>query len=165
MTGLMTTTAVRRVPDDTSGVLAALRERQSVADAVEIDKLRLVVAWAAQHSGDSIAGPVSSWTEQPVVVAGEGAPEVAEFCVPELAVTLGISHDSAARLLGDAVELAYRLPRVYARVLRGELRVWKARRIGGDHHRAVIRSSGVRGSACCGHGAPDRDRCVGSVGG
>ena len=125
----MTTIAQRRVPDDTSGVLAALRGEQTLIDAAEARRLRLVVAWAAQHSTDSIAGPVSAWTEQPVVIAGEGAPEVAEFCVPELAVTLAISHDSAARFLGDAVELAYRLPRLYARVLAGELRVWKARRI------------------------------------
>ena len=128
----MPTTAAPPIPDDTSGVIAALCAEQLAIDAAEVRKLRLVVAWAAMHSTDTLANPTSptpGWTEQPVTLAGPGSPAVAEFCVPEIAVALGTSHDAAACLLAEALELAHRLPRLYARVLAGDLRVWKARRI------------------------------------
>jgi hypothetical protein len=52
-------------------------------------------------------------TEDELTIAGEGAPLVAEFCVADLGLTLGISTDSARRLLGDALELRYRLPKLW----------------------------------------------------
>ena len=56
-------------------------------------------------------------------------PLVAEFCVAELALALGVSTDSGKRYLGDAVETHYRLPRLWARVMAGEVPVWKARQV------------------------------------
>jgi hypothetical protein len=68
-------------------------------------------------------------TEDELTIAGEGAPLVAEFCVADLGLALGVSTDSARRLLGDALELRYRLPRLWGRVLAGTVPVWKARRV------------------------------------
>jgi hypothetical protein len=116
------------VPDDASGLIAELRDEQQVINRAEVRKLRLAVAWAAMHSTDSLMPAVADWVEQPVVVAGPGAPEVAEFCVPELARALGMSHDGAAMFLGESIELAYRLPKTYARVLAGDLVAWRGRR-------------------------------------
>jgi hypothetical protein len=124
----MTSTATHPIPDDASGVIGALRETQTSVNDLEVRKLTLAVAWAAMHSTDSLMPAVADWVEQPVVVAGPGAPEVAEFCVPELARALGMSHDGAAMFLGESVELAYRLPRTYARVLAGDLVAWRGRR-------------------------------------
>jgi hypothetical protein len=116
------------VPDDASGLVAALRDEQQVINRAEVRKLKLTVAWAAMHSTDSLMPAVADWVEQPVVIAGPGAPEVAEFCVPELAGALGMTHDGAAMFLGESVELAYRLPKTYARVLAGDLVAWRGRR-------------------------------------
>ena len=67
--------------------------------------------------------------ESAVLIAGEGTPEVGEFCAHELAVALHISTDSGSSLIAEALELAYRLPRVWARVKAGDLPPWRARRI------------------------------------
>ncbi|MEP9361874.1 DUF222 domain-containing protein [Nocardioides sp. CN2-186] len=68
-------------------------------------------------------------TECELAIAGPGAPLVAEFCVAELALALGMSTDAGKRYLGDAVETRYRLPRLWSRVMRGEVPVWKARQV------------------------------------
>ena len=68
-------------------------------------------------------------TEDELAIAGEGAPLVAEFCVAELALALGMSTGAGKRYLGDAVETRYRLPRLWKRVVAGEVPVWKARQI------------------------------------
>ncbi len=45
-------------------------------------------------------------------MAGEGAPLVAEFAPAELAAVLGWSTETVKELMGDALELRCRLPRV-----------------------------------------------------
>ena len=62
-------------------------------------------------------------------VAGEGAPLVAEFAVTEFAAAIGVSTDAGKRYVGHALELRHRLPRVWRRVVQGDLRAWLARRI------------------------------------
>ena len=54
---------------------------------------------------------------------------MAEFCIAEFALAIGLSTDAGRRYLGDAIEIRYRLPRVDARVQAGELQAWRARRI------------------------------------
>lgn len=54
---------------------------------------------------------------------------VAEFAVAEFAAVVGLSTEGGKRLLGEAVELCYRLPGLWARVQAGDLPAWKARRI------------------------------------
>ena len=58
-----------------------------------------------------------------------GAPLVAEFCISELGAVLGISTTSAKRLVGQALELRHRLPRLWRRVQAGDLPAWRARRV------------------------------------
>jgi hypothetical protein len=41
---------------------------------------------------------------------------VAEFCIAEFALAVGLSTDSGRKLIADAVELKYRLPKVWSRV-------------------------------------------------
>jgi Domain of unknown function (DUF222) len=68
-------------------------------------------------------------TQGELAIAGPGAPLVAEFCIAELALVLGMSTDAGQSYLGDALELRYRLPKLWARVAAGRVAVWKARRI------------------------------------
>ncbi|QIG43600.1 HNH endonuclease [Nocardioides anomalus] len=54
---------------------------------------------------------------------------MAEFCVAELACALGLTARAGRLLLGDAVELSHRLPRVWERLQAGDLPAWRARRV------------------------------------
>jgi hypothetical protein len=127
----MTAIAHAELADTPTGVLEALRERQTVANQAEVHKLQLAIRWAIMHPVESIdrAAATVPGTEDELAIAGEGAPLVAEFCVADLSLALNVSTDSARRLLGDAIELRYRLPRLWGRVLAGTVPVWKARRV------------------------------------
>src|SRR4051812_3388926 len=67
--------------------------------------------------------------ESELALAGPGAPLVAEFAVAELAVALGVTTDSGRAFLGLAMELRYRLPKVWKRVTSGDLAPWRARKV------------------------------------
>jgi len=90
------------------------------------------VTWAEQHPPESI-DEAATWVtpggDTGLTLAGEGAPLVAEFCVAEFALAIGRSTDAGRALIAAAVELKYRLPRVWGRVQTGELEAWRARRI------------------------------------
>ena len=62
-------------------------------------------------------------------LAGPGAPEISEFAVVELAAALGRSTDSGRMLLSDAVEARYRLPKIWQRLVDGQVQVWRVRRV------------------------------------
>ena len=62
-------------------------------------------------------------------VAGPGAPLISDFAVMELSALLGRSLDSGRNYVGQILELAYRLLKTWARVLDGQVPVWKALRI------------------------------------
>jgi hypothetical protein len=47
-------------------------------------------------------------TETGLPLAGPGAPLVAEFCIAEFALALGVSTDSGRALIADALELKFR---------------------------------------------------------
>ncbi|MEP9361362.1 DUF222 domain-containing protein [Nocardioides sp. CN2-186] len=123
----MTTTADL---DSPAGVLDAVRDRTADLIQVEIDRFRLAVEWAVMHPAESVLhAAMVDGTEDELAIAGPGAPLVAEFCVAELALALGMSTDAGKRYLGDAVETRYRLPKLWSRVMRGEVPVWKARQV------------------------------------
>src|SRR5919112_640655 len=90
------------------------------------------VTWAEQHPPESI-DEAATWVtpggDTGLTLAGEGAPLVAEFCIAEFALAIGRSTDGGRALVASAVELKYRLPRVWARVAAGDLEAWRARRI------------------------------------
>ncbi len=118
--------------DDASGVLAAAREQRAAADRAEANLLQLAVRWAVIHPAESLdhaetlhglGGDIG------IPLAGPGSPLVAEFSIAEFGTALGLTAEAGKRYLGDALELAYRLRRIWARVLDGTLPAWRARRI------------------------------------
>ena len=120
------TPAPEQQADTARAVLAAVREARAAADREEIRILELALDWAAIHGpGDA----ESLGFERGVLVAGEGTPEVGEYCAHEFAAALNLSTESGRSLIADAVELAHRLPRVWVRVKAGDLPPWRARRI------------------------------------
>lgn len=130
----MTTTALdsrNRTAAPAAELLARVRVERAAADAAEARLLELAVDWALMHpagAGDAAA----DWEpgmEVGLPIAGEGAPLVAEFCVAEFAAALGLSTEAGRSVLGDALELSHRLPRLWSRVRAGDLQAWRARRI------------------------------------
>src|SRR3954454_4614257 len=117
--------------DTAAGVLEQARADRAVADAAEARLLAHACAWADLHPAESIhdAALLSRHGDQPLAVAGPGAPLVAEFCVAEFAAAVGLPTESGKAYLGEAVELRHRLPRIWARVMAGDLSAWRARRI------------------------------------
>src|SRR3954453_20510808 len=116
--------------DDPAAVLAYAREQKRIEDAAAREVMKAAAAWAAMHSADSLVGPVDQWHEQALPLGGEGCPEVAEFAVVEFATAaLARSTDSGRRYLAMVVEAPYRLPRCWARMVKGALPAWKLRSI------------------------------------
>jgi len=133
---MATLAAVDTPPKLAAGVLSAARAERRAADAAEARLLCLAVEWAVMHPADSIHEPAShtlrGFGQTDLALAGPGAPTVAEYAVPELAAALGLSTEAGKRYLGQALELRYRLPRLWARVQAGDLAAWRARRVAAE---------------------------------
>ncbi|HEY1135025.1 MAG TPA: hypothetical protein VGE77_10640, partial [Nocardioides sp.] len=126
-----------------TALIDAVRETARTARAAEAAAFVAVGDWADAHTSDAAVGdPIGAlgeWLDpehaetlagdQFLELGGPGAPVVAEFCIGEIAAIRGCSFDAARRLVGDAVELRHRLPRVHARIVAGEVEVWRGRRI------------------------------------
>jgi hypothetical protein len=124
----------RGVADDLSpaGLLASIKASRDLEHAEAARQLTLAAAWADLHPPESIHDAASFTVpgcEHEEPIAGEGAPLVAEFCVAELGTVLGISPTAAKKLIGHALELRHRLPRLWAQVHAGRVPTWKARAV------------------------------------
>jgi hypothetical protein len=122
----------RGVADDLSAseVLSAIRERKATEERAAADQLVLAATWADLHPPESIhdaAAFAVPGCEHEEPIAGEGAPLVAEFCVAELGTVLEISSTAAKKLIGHALELRHRLPRLWEQVHAGAVPAWRAR--------------------------------------
>ena len=123
--------------DAPAEVLAFARRERAVADRAEARLLQAAVVWAAQHPAESLeaaevfrsSGYAGGFGDSAVPLAGPGAPLVAEFSIAEFAAAVGLSTEAGKRYVGHALELRYRLPRLWARVTAGDLPAWKARRV------------------------------------
>ncbi len=121
------------LPDTASAVLALARSARVAADREEANLLVAACDWADLHPAETVDDAAAFWlgggSEHEEPVAGPGAPLVAEFCIAEFGAVLGISTVSAKHLIGQALELRHRLPRLWRRVQTGDLPSWRARRI------------------------------------
>ncbi|HSK32441.1 MAG TPA: DUF222 domain-containing protein [Propionicimonas sp.] len=117
-----------------SQVIERVRAARRAAQAAAVQELEMALAWARLHpcpAGGLPAhwGQVDLHGEGLVPLAGPGAPCVAEFAPADLGAALGITLDAAKQLIGDALELAHRLPRLWDLVRDGRVPVWRARLI------------------------------------
>src|SRR5919112_197230 len=113
-----------------SDLLASIRTERDAENKAAARQLDLAARWADLHPPESIHSAAAfdvpgSEHEEPI--AGEGCPLVAEFCVAELGTVLGISTMAAKKLIGHALELRHRLPRLWAQVQSGAVPAWRAR--------------------------------------
>ena len=86
--------------------------------------LRAAYQWAIIHDPDRLdptqAGQPGR--EKARLYGGAGTPQVCEFAAAELGARIGRSPYAAAQLMADALDLHHRLPQLWARVQRGEVR-------------------------------------------
>src|SRR3954452_8249706 len=144
----MTETATRDL-DTTTVVLDALVAARQTADRAEANLLGLAVHYVDLHPVTPHA-PAATWTDRSLEVfptgtptgpgaavnkverarlAGDGTPGIAEYAVEELAAALNVGYHTGLSLVSDAVELCYRLPKLWALVQDGHLQAWKARTV------------------------------------
>src|SRR4051794_37320830 len=138
----MTDTATRDL-DTTTVVLDALVAARHTADRAEAHLLGLAVHYVDLHPVTPHA-PAATWTDRSLEVfptgtptqraeqarlAGDGTPGIAEYAVEELAAALNVGYHTGLSLVSDAVELCYRLPKLWALVQDGHLQAWKARTV------------------------------------
>jgi hypothetical protein len=118
---------------EAAAVLTSARSARQTANAAEAQVLADAVEWARLHEVDDLED-AATWSagrgvDIGIAIAGQGAPLVSEFAVAEFAAALGLSAESGRNLVGQALELFHRLPKVWARVRSGQLAPWRARRI------------------------------------
>ena len=122
---------------DSRLVLETIVDRRRAADAAEADLLALAVHYVDLHPVTDTR-PAASWVpdrelavtgQVEAPLAGVGTPGVAEYAVEALGAALDVSYRSALGLVSEAVELCFRLPRLYELVQTGRLQAWKARSV------------------------------------
>lgn len=114
----------------TGDELAALiAENHAALVDRECRVLQLACAWADVHDLDPAGAEYRPLIERACAWGGEGTPAVSEYCALELG-TLQATGEVAARLLiGDALDLRHRLPRLWRQVQAGQVRAWQARKV------------------------------------
>src|SRR6476619_307170 len=128
---------------DAAAVLDAVVRERRAADAAEARLLALAVHWVDLHPvtpghpaatfptqrAGGLASALGPAFFDPAPLAGDGTPGVAEYAVEELSAALGLSHLAGLALVAEAVELRFRLPRLWALIQSGGLQAWKARQV------------------------------------
>ncbi len=130
------TTLTRSLTVD-EALLAAAEVTHRAKTLAEAREFELAAQWGEAHPGDEAPALADSpvyeanvlFGDRPLQVAGYGAPTVSEFAITEFAVAVGMSSVGGRKFLGAALETKHRLPRLWARVMAGDVAVWKARRV------------------------------------
>jgi len=120
-----------RVPVEVLDAAVAAADARAAAD---VSLLVAGVEWAEAHvvsdvDDAAVWGDPRLGTESVALLAGPGAPMVSEFAPLEFAGRLGWSREAAKSLIGDGLELKYRLPRLWGLVLEQVVSVRVARHI------------------------------------
>ncbi len=110
----------RVVDPESEGHGSADPEVEAAIDAEAGTRHKRIFGW-------SFAGPHG--IEGVLRLCGQNAYLVTEFGITELAARLGKSETAARHYVGQSLETRDRLPRLWTRVMSGDLPAWKARRI------------------------------------
>ncbi|MDP9821888.1 hypothetical protein J2S59_001697 [Nocardioides massiliensis] len=107
-----------------------LRSNRAMRDRLEVDDLLIANHLAGLYESHQIMADHAAFKHEPermVALAGEGAPILSEYAASELSGHLRITLQSARQLLGDAIEIAHRLPRLWAQMVEGKTEAWRVR--------------------------------------
>ena len=112
-----------------AGLAKLIEQNHAELMARECRMLEVACAWADAHYLDSGSEDYQPLLRRACAWGGEGTPEVSEYCAAELGTLQGTGIAAARMLIADALDLRYRLPRLWGRVLTGGVRAWQARKI------------------------------------
>lgn len=110
-------------------VLAVARRAREQENAGALAVFTAAVDWASMYEVPAGEGAVFNAFGNAVPLAGEGAPEVGDLAIAEFALAVGMSTDAGRSFIGDALEVAHRLPKLWEQVQGGACPVWRARRV------------------------------------
>ncbi len=124
----------------TEQLTALVADNHARAKLHDCRRLVLAAAWADAYAdpddrpdvepgGGSRRRKIRLDQEGFVQLGGSGTPWLAETCAAEFGVVQQLSIGSARCLIADALDLRHRLPRLWDRVLAGEVHAWKARQV------------------------------------
>ena len=124
-------------------LLDAVRAEQAERDAAQVRMLHRMLDFCAAHEvpADRAATVSERGRDTGLPLAGAGAPHVSEFAIVELAAALSMTVEACQRQVGELLEVRYRLPRIWARVVAGELPWWRAGRIA--QHTMLLPTAGA----------------------
>ena len=94
----------------------------------ETRRLDIAAHWADLHPGDAVAKAGCPAANSRPARRGRH-PTVGDFAPAELGCALRISDGSAARLIGDALDLRHRLPSIWVAAQAGQVPAYQARHI------------------------------------
>ena len=112
---------------DAAGTLAAAEANEHAMITAEVRRLQIAAHWADLHPGEAVTASRLPGTEHPIRLGGDGTPTVGGFAAAELGCALRMSDGSAARMIGDALDLRHRLPLIWAAVQAGQVPAYQAR--------------------------------------
>jgi hypothetical protein len=111
------------------------RAEQTVLDrrAADLRDLQDALEWCGLNSGDPQAEPnavpVAMGGDHLTRYGGDGTPDVSELCVGEYAIARRAGVRATANLMGDALDLAYRFPQMWAKAPELLCEVWVLRKV------------------------------------
>lgn len=117
---------------DTTDLLDLLERQRDLHARFATDKLLAAARIAEHYPHLPDAVPITGTDpERPrmIALAGPGAPLVHEHAPLELATALGTGPDTGRMLMGQALELRYRLPHLWHRLATGHVPAFQARQI------------------------------------
>jgi hypothetical protein len=113
----------------TADLAGLIEQNHAELVSAECRMLQLACSWADAHYLDSGSEEYQPLIQRACAWGGEGTPEVSEYCAAELGALQGTGIMAARSLIADALDVRYRLPRLWARVLTGGVRAGQARKI------------------------------------
>lgn len=115
---------------DESGTVAAAVACVRTRKAADCQLLEYAAHWAVLNPGDGLCPPATRLEiagERAMLFGGDGTPDVAETAPGRLGVEIGLNVHQAVNLIADALDLKFRFPRIWERVVRVWVDAWKAR--------------------------------------
>ncbi len=120
-----------------------IAEQHRVRAVAECRLLELAAHWADLHSGPADPADRGVAGERLRTPGGAGTPGVLEFAAAELGAHLETTTYAGWELIGDALDLRHRLPRLWATVRAGHVRVWKARKVAYATRHLTLEAAGM----------------------
>ena len=115
---------------DESGTIAAAVDCVRIQRIAGCQLLEYAAHFAILNPGDGLCPPAMRLEiagERAMLFGGDGTPDVAETAPGRLGVEIGLNVHQAVSLISDALDLKFRLPRVWQLVQRAWVDAWKAR--------------------------------------